>query len=923
MDKEKRHINPKGFEDLMLESMLSDYDSNSEIQKTMDMTADYIFSQPVDVNIATKINQKIKALFPINVYNIIFKAITLILLLAGIWFLTDKYTSNNIKPEIPQKNAAFIAPADSITKIESKKADEVESKINIDNVIEFEKRPDTLDQAKEPEQKGGFARTNPPQKSGYLREAPFKFDYDYAIDITDFEGIDKKIQAGELNLKAYGTQLQNFAIQINKHNYIQYKAEILKSDSATTDKAGQNKERVKATLRKSTLIPIYQGTPFKKGFDHLQYIRPERGDLFKNISYMKSDIVQIRLPEALQYYFNFNEISPIKVMSQKNNYKYIQPFYISKTEVSNIDYQEFLRWVIKYNDFESEIKETQSQITTYEKNPKYFEYHFHNPNKEIIKRFGKNTVNVFPDINCWSKDGNGFMDNMDSSYAYHPAYAHYPVVGISYWQALAYTDWLTFMWQEQINRLGIPYDIKVDLPHDREWEMAVDKISHEEALYFNSSSILCNLNITSKNKLLNQAIGITPGLRNNNSKNFMTSLVNEYNESFNKNELGIYNMDANVSEWLKTDYSTYRNYQNMINAALKENDTPENRMVLQLEQYFDECNNDKNGKLVRGANWMDDRSSGDSYNKLDAYTAKAFINPDKQHSTLGFRYVMRVKLKNEEEIVHKIKVLGAYLPKIDYSSLKPEEEKAIIKNAPGFAFCPMGSFKYKGETVSTNAFWAKHTEVTNLTWMLFLNYLLDNNRDEDIKKCMPADKHWALKMNYETRLDLQKLNIKQGDLTGFLPFPNKFIKETKIDKLPVSLFAYEPVTGISHEAALLFAKWLTEIYGNTFEFRLPTEQEWYYMANAGYKGETGNKSEKTLEKEPVLYPIPQKEYNAYQLFNLQDNACEMLSTPEKIMGGNLSDNQNAKTIEHTEKWNGKAHELIGFRIVASYIGGKE
>ena len=38
-------------------------------------------------------------------------------------------------------------------------------------------------------------------------------------------------------------------------------------------------------------------------------------------------------------------------LKDKDNYKYLEPFYISNTEISNIEYKEFINWVAEYNGF--------------------------------------------------------------------------------------------------------------------------------------------------------------------------------------------------------------------------------------------------------------------------------------------------------------------------------------------------------------------------------------------------------------------------------------------------------------------------------------------------------------------------------------------------------------------------------------------
>ncbi|MFK8005990.1 MAG: hypothetical protein AB8H03_06450 [Saprospiraceae bacterium] len=49
---------------------------------------------------------------------------------------------------------------------------------------------------------------------------------------------------------------------------------------------------------------------------------------------------------------------------------------------------------------------------------------------------------------------------------------------------------------------------------------------------------------------------------------------------------------------------------------------------------------DKDGQLVKGGSWLDERFS-DIYGKNKAgIHAKTFVSPNKSHSTLGFRYVI-------------------------------------------------------------------------------------------------------------------------------------------------------------------------------------------------------------------------------------------------------------------------------------------
>ena len=50
---------------------------------------------------------------------------------------------------------------------------------------------------------------------------------------------------------------------------------------------------------------------------------------------------------------------------------------------------------------------------------------------------------------------------------------------------------------------------------------------------------------------------------------------------------------------------------------------------------------DKDGKLVRGSNWLDE-----TFERRNIVFAKTFISPEKSYSTVGFRYVIHIYPKN-------------------------------------------------------------------------------------------------------------------------------------------------------------------------------------------------------------------------------------------------------------------------------------
>jgi formylglycine-generating enzyme required for sulfatase activity len=107
---------------------------------------------------------------------------------------------------------------------------------------------------------------------------------------------------------------------------------------------------------------------------------------------------------------------------------------------------------------------------------------------------------------------------------------------------------------------------------------------------------------------------------------------------------GISFMGGNVSEWLDEDYSDWLPAFTMRLKQLQAVGTPDAEMEYRREFYYNTFN-DQNGKLVRGANWFDERY-GNFLDKNPAGTnAKIFVDPKKTRCTIGFRYVVRVGRK--------------------------------------------------------------------------------------------------------------------------------------------------------------------------------------------------------------------------------------------------------------------------------------
>ena len=84
------------------------------------------------------------------------------------------------------------------------------------------------------------------------------------------------------------------------------------------------------------------------------------------------------------------------------------------------------------------------------------------------------TINVYPDTLCWIADYTySFNDPLTEKYFWHPAYDHYPVVGVNWVQARAFCVWRTqFLNNAMHSHKGSYAASEFRLPTEAEWEWA-------------------------------------------------------------------------------------------------------------------------------------------------------------------------------------------------------------------------------------------------------------------------------------------------------------------------------------------------------------------------------------------------------------------------------------------------------------------
>lgn len=193
-----------------------------------------------------------------------------------------------------------------------------------------------------------------------------------------------------------------------------------------------------------------------------------------------------------------------------------EAFYIDRTEVSNQSYIIYLRW----------LKENGSDL----------DYQF-----------------ALPDTNTW-REPLAYNEPMVRSYLRHPSYQYYPVVGVSWVQAVKYCEWRT----DRINELDSMSDdsVEIRLPTEMEWENAAltaynyDEQTESNFRYF---SIRQQFGF-GRGKIMHnfqRGRGDTRGIANTpNDAAFIPAPVYMYEP----NEFGLYNIYGNVAEWVSDIY---------------------------------------------------------------------------------------------------------------------------------------------------------------------------------------------------------------------------------------------------------------------------------------------------------------------------------------------------------------------------------
>ena len=323
----------------------------------------------------------------------------------------------------------------------------------------------------------------------------------------------------------------------------------------------------------------------------------------------------------------------------------INGFYMDDTEISNNEYRQFIKWVrdsIAHDmlgdfdengniDWELEIDYSDEALADLwleesfagrrQVNTSLYEYSYSEVDWGAAARarpdgredegmtpyIDDTPVNIYPDTLVWVRDFTySYNEPMARSYFSHPAYDNYPIVGIDWDMARAFSYWRTSLWNTYNDQLVEEFR----LPTEYEFEYAA-RGGREHAQYPWGGPYVRN----AKGCLL---ANFKPGRGNYpDDGGAYTVPVDAYYP----NDFGLYNMAGNVSEWTITAFFENANsFVHDFNPDIRYNATDDDPLGARR-------------KVIRGGSWKD----------ISFYLqcgTRAYEFQDTTKSYIGFRNVL-------------------------------------------------------------------------------------------------------------------------------------------------------------------------------------------------------------------------------------------------------------------------------------------
>ena len=301
----------------------------------------------------------------------------------------------------------------------------------------------------------------------------------------------------------------------------------------------------------------------------------------------------------------------------------IQGFYMDDTEITNNEYRQFVYWVRdsiahvflehytedemgnEKLDWEMEIDWEDETLEDMffqgderfagarEINVNKLEYEYqwvdwqraaHDKVTNRASLIKKETSFIYPDTLVWIRDfAYSYNEPMARNYFWHPAFDDYPVVGVNWKMATAFSFWRTQLWNtfQSYRKDGINTE-DFRLPTEHEWEYAA-RGGHEMAPFPWGGYYIRN----AKGCLL---ANFKPGRGNYPEDG---GLYTVKADAYFPNDYGLYNMSGNVAEWTSSAYhENAYGFLHDLNPDLRYDATEDD-------------NETQKRKVIRGGSWKD------------------------------------------------------------------------------------------------------------------------------------------------------------------------------------------------------------------------------------------------------------------------------------------------------------------------------
>ena len=259
-----------------------------------------------------------------------------------------------------------------------------------------------------------------------------------------------------------------------------------------------------------------------------------------------------------------------------------------------------------------------------------------------------------------------------------------------------------------------------------------------------------------------------------------------------------------------------------------------------------------------------------------------------------------------------IPCLGFILLSFDAKKKSSVENSKCFKSQ--FALVPEGEVVVDGTSSFVNEFYISKTEVANYQYNSFVQSVAASGNSELLAKVKVDAENW------------EKVCSNHPLVVSYVNSPD---------------YSLHPAVNVSYEGAVAYCQWLTDRAnasapdGVTYEYRLPTREEWVRAAEGKYhrldyawggpavknaKGcalcQYNRSTEPRALFERTSYTSPAKSYspNSIGVYNMNGNAAEMISEKGIAVGGSWASKADEVKNLSTMHYDGSS-PLIGFRPV--------